>query len=162
MEATGAIQLDAPPRDVWSSMTDPEILGACVPGCQSVRRASDGDYRFELDGTWGPVRARFDVQVLVHELEGVADGFPDRYRLTARGTGSLGFAEGSSRVTLEPHPAGTLLRYEADGLPDGRLARLGKPLLRRAARHLSDKFFRRFAAAVAGRADAPVSLSTGS
>jgi carbon monoxide dehydrogenase subunit G len=152
MDATGQIWLDAAPQRVWESMLDPEVLSACVPGCQAVRREGAHDYRFELDGTWGPLRARFDVQVLLHDLEHFDAAYPGRYRLTARGTGSLGFAEGSSLVRLEPREAGTLLHYEADGLPDGRLARLGRPVLRRAARHLSDKFFRRFAATVSAGA----------
>jgi carbon monoxide dehydrogenase subunit G len=151
MDAHGQVWLDAAPQRVWAAMLDPTVLGACVPGCQAVRQAGDYDYRFELDGTWGPLRARFDVQVLLHDLEPVDAAHPDRYRLTARGTGSLGFAEGSSLVVLEPREAGTLLHYRADGLPDGRLARLGRPMLRRAARHLSDKFFRRFAAALSAQ-----------
>lgn len=152
MEATGEVRLNAPPDAVWQAMRDPAVLRACVPGCQAVTPESECDYRMELDGTWGPLRARFHVHVRIEDVAGLSDGYPDSYRLKAHGEGALGLAAGRSDVWLTPSEGGgTILAYTAAGEPDTALARYGHPLLKRAARKLSDKFFHRFARALATR-----------
>jgi hypothetical protein len=148
MEAEGRIWLTASPADIWSAMTDPEVLRHCVPGCKSVSVAGPHDYRFDLEGRWGVIRAKFRVQVLIEDLEPADAPTPARYRLAAAGEGPLGLAKGRSRIELAPENGGTYLIYAADGLPDERLGRLGKPVLRRAADMLSRKFFDRFATQV--------------
>jgi carbon monoxide dehydrogenase subunit G len=148
MEAQGQIWLAAGPETVWQAMTDPEVLRVCVPGCQQVWREGPYDYRFELSGRWGVIHAAFRVQVTIHDLEPADAAIPNRYALSARGEGPLGFAKGASRIDLAPERRGTYLIYDAAGDPDSRLGRLGQPLLRRVADTMSDKFFRRFADAV--------------
>ena len=149
MEATGDIRLNAPPHVVWDAMRDPDVLKASVPGCKAVQVEGPDDYRMDLDGTWGPIRAHFHVHVRIEEIRGLSDGYPDSYRLSARGEGALGLAAGHSDITLRPDGAGaTVLTYTAAGEPDSVLARLGDRLLRRAAGKLSEKFFKRFAKAL--------------
>ena len=36
MEFAGRYHVPAPPEDVWAAINDPEILKACIPGCQSM------------------------------------------------------------------------------------------------------------------------------
>jgi len=145
MEATGDIRLKAPPHVVWEAMRDPDVLKASVPGCKTVHAEGPHDYRMDLDGSWGPIRARFHVHVRIEDVQGLSDGFPDSYRLSARGEGALGLAAGHSDITLRPESGGTtLLTYSAAGEPDSMLARLGDGLLRRAGGKLSEKFFKRF------------------
>lgn len=149
MEATGDIRLNAPPDVVWAAMRDPDVLKASVPGCKAVHVEGPEDYRMDLDGTWGPIRARFHVHVRIESVQGWSGGYPDSYRLSARGEGALGLAAGHSDITLRPHgDRATLLSYTAAGEPDSMLARLGDRLLRRAAGKLSEKFFKRFASAI--------------
>jgi len=152
MEARGRIWLTAGPDTVWRAMMDPDVLRVCVPGCQQVWREGPFDYRFELSGRWGVLHAAFRVQVVIHDLEPSDAPIPRRYCLSAQGEGPLGFAKGGSRIELAPETGGTYLIYDAAGDPDSRLGKLGRPLLRRVADTMSDKFFRRFANAVNGTA----------
>ena len=153
MEATGDIRLNAPPHVVWDAMRDPDVLKASVPGCKAVQVEGPDDYRMDLDGTWGPIRAHFHVHVRIEDVHGLSDGFPDSYRLSARGEGALGLAAGHSDITLRPDgPQHTVLTYAAAGEPDSMLARMGDRLLRRAAGKLSEKFFKRFSNALDKRA----------
>lgn len=151
MEAQGRIWLDAEPAEVWSAMTDPEVLRGCVPGCKAVSREGPHDYRFHLEGKWGVIRASFQVQVVIHDIEPAQATAPTSYSLSAQGEGPLGLAKGRSRIELAPKATGTDLLYAADGMADEKLGKLGRPVLRRAADHLSKKFFNRFADAVAAR-----------
>lgn len=148
MEARGKIWLDAGPDRIWLAMTDPEVLRVCVPGCRQVWRAGPHDYRFDLSGRWGVVHGAFRVQVTIHDLEPADADIPRRYTLSAQGEGPLGFAKGGSNIELAPGAGGTYLIYNAAGDPDSRLGKLGRPLLRRVADTMSEKFFRRFANAL--------------
>lgn len=150
MEAQGRVWLTVEPDQVWSAMTDPEVLRVCVPGCKHVDQAGPYEYRFELSGRWGVIHAAFHVQVTIHDLEPADAEIPRRYWLSAHGEGPIGLARGRSHVELSPGPGGTYLIYDAAGDPDDRLGRLGKPLLSRVADSLSRKFFTRFANAVNG------------
>ena len=51
-------------------------------------------------------------------------------------------------MELEPHPEGTLLRYDATADIGGKLAQLGSRLIQGTAKKLAAKFFKNFADAV--------------
>ena len=38
MTMTGEIQLPAPPEAVWEKLNDPEVLKACIPGCEQLEK----------------------------------------------------------------------------------------------------------------------------
>jgi hypothetical protein len=150
MEDEGRVWLKATPARVWAAMTDPEVLRVCVPGCKAVDRRGPGDFRFDINGRWGVLKARFFVQVHIHDLEPADAPTPLRYSLSAHGEGALGLARGLAHVELRAQETGTYLCYRAEGAPDADLGKLGRPVLRHAAQVLSKKFFTRFSNAVAG------------
>ena len=44
MRMTGEQQIAAPRQKVWEALNDPQVLAACIPGCQSLEK--EGDDRF--------------------------------------------------------------------------------------------------------------------
>jgi carbon monoxide dehydrogenase subunit G len=40
MELQGSVTLPASPALVWQALNDPDVLRACIPGCEEVRRIS--------------------------------------------------------------------------------------------------------------------------
>lgn len=154
MHARGQIWLNAAPRTVWLAVAEPDVLRRCVPGCRRVERVGPHDYRLELGGAWGPLRVAFAVRVAI-QATAPAPADPDgsmRFRLSARGQGKLGRADGCADVALIPRANGTLLAYTANGTPDAALARLGQPVLQQVIGVLSPRLFARFADVVNGRA----------
>jgi uncharacterized protein len=146
MQATGHIDVFAPPALVWQGITNPEILVACVPGCKTVTRVSPTSFVFFLSGRWGPLHAEFTVDVTIADIHGAADA-PDSYRLHAEGRGLLGLVNGESRVEMSATPlGGTRLSYEARAETDDGLKKYGDFVLRMVARKLADSFFSRFKA----------------
>ena len=58
MDMTGEYRIPAPRETVWAALNDPDVLKACIPGCESL--VKDGD---EMAATVvakiGPVKAKF-------------------------------------------------------------------------------------------------------
>ena len=132
----------APPDAVWQALNDPEVLKACIPGCESFTRETETQWRAVVAAKVGPVSARFTGTM---ELADVAP--PTSYTMRFKGQGgAAGFAQGEARVRLAPDAAGTALSYDASAQVGGKLAQIGSRLIDGAAARLADEFFERFAA----------------
>ena len=59
MEMTNTRIVPAPPAKVWAALNDPEALKASIPGCESLERVSDDEWRAVMAAKVGPVSARF-------------------------------------------------------------------------------------------------------
>ena len=44
MEIEKTLFLDAPPARAWALLLDPNAMGACVPGMESIEVISDSEY----------------------------------------------------------------------------------------------------------------------
>jgi carbon monoxide dehydrogenase subunit G len=144
MTMTGEIQLAAPREAVWSKLNDPDVLKACIPGCEELEKTDDQGFRAVAKMKVGPVSARFKGKVTLSDLDP-----PNGYRISGEGEGGVaGFAKGSARVHLLEKEGGTLLTYEVDAQIGGKLAQLGQRLINGSAKKLADEFFANFARAL--------------
>jgi len=124
----------------WSALTDPEFLRAAIPGCESLERTPDGEYRIVMAAALGPVKARFHGRLA---LEDVVEA--ERYRMRFEGEGAAaGFARGTADVRLVDAEGGTRMEYEAQAQVGGRIAQVGSRLMDPAARKFVERFFDSF------------------
>jgi carbon monoxide dehydrogenase subunit G len=146
MEITQTRRVPAAPDRVWAALNDPDVLKACVPGCEAFERTGENAYRATVAAKVGPVAARFNGRL---ELADVNP--PNGYTLKFEGQGgAAGFANGSARVALAPADGGqTDVTYAVKAQVGGKLAQIGNRLVDGAAAKLADDFFARFAALVA-------------
>lgn len=145
MDITGQYRIPVSRQAVWEALNDPEVLGECIPGCESIERISDTEFHATVTAKVGPVKAGFETQVTLSDLRP-----PASYTLTGEGKGgAAGFARGSADVELEEDGEGTVLRYTARIQPGGKLAQVGSRLIGGTARKLAEQFFSRFAERVA-------------
>ncbi len=139
------------PTDVdttWRALNDPEVLRVCIPGCESIDRVSDTEYRLAMTARVGPVSARFSGRLLLADL--VA---PQSYTLRFEGQGgAAGFANGTARVALAPAESGTRIDYAVNAQVGGKLAQIGSRLIDGAAAKLAGDFFARFVEQAGGGA----------
>jgi carbon monoxide dehydrogenase subunit G len=150
MEMTGEQVIALPQQRVWEGLNDPEVLKACIPGCESIERVSDNEYRVALTAAVGPVRAKFGGKLLLSEVNP-----PTSYRLSFEGSGgAAGFGKGSASVRLAPDGAATRLAYTANAQVGGKLAQVGSRLIDGVAKKMADEFFERFNEKLAGPAPA--------
>jgi carbon monoxide dehydrogenase subunit G len=150
MEMTGEQIIALPQQRVWEGLNDPEVLKACIPGCESIERVSDTEYRVAMTAAVGPVKAKFSGKLLLSEVNP-----PTSYRLSFEGSGgAAGFGKGSAFVKLSPEGAGTRLGYTVNAQVGGKLAQVGSRLIDGVARKMAEEFFQRFNEKLVGPAPA--------
>ena len=154
MEMSGSRTVPADIETTWRALNDPEVLKACIAGCESVERASDNEYRLTMTARVGPVSARFTGRIILSDI--VA---PTSYTLSFEGQGgAAGFAKGEARVALTDNKPGTRIDYQAKAQVGGKLAQIGSRLIDGAAAKVADDFFARFANRLGGPSPAAADL----
>jgi carbon monoxide dehydrogenase subunit G len=144
MDITGEQIIPLPQQRVWEALNDPAILKACIPGCETMEKVSDSEYRVVMSASVGPVKAKFSGKLLLSDLNP-----PNSYALAFEGSGgAAGFGKGSSTVTLSPADGGTRLTYTAHATVGGKLAQVGSRLIDGVARKMADDFFAKFNQAI--------------
>ncbi|HXU56733.1 MAG TPA: carbon monoxide dehydrogenase subunit G [Casimicrobiaceae bacterium] len=137
------------PADVattWRALNDPEVLRKCIPGCESIDRVSDTEYRVLMTARVGPVSAKFSGRLTLADIAA-----PRSYTLKFEGQGgAAGFANGSAKVELSPVEGGTRIDYAVNAQVGGKLAQIGSRLIDGAAAKVADDFFARFVARAGG------------
>ena len=144
MTMSGEVQLNAPRAEVYKKLNDPEVLKACIPGCEQLDKLSDHEFHAVSTMRVGPVKARWKGKVRLSDLDP-----PNSYRISGEGEGGVaGFAKGGAKVSLSDKDGGTLLTYDVEAQIGGKLAQLGQRLINSAAKKTADDFFVKFAQAV--------------
>ena len=145
VDMSGEYRIAASRERVWEALNDPELLGQCLPGCESGERIGDDSFTGRAVIAIGPVKAKFSGKITLSDLDP-----PNSYRLTGEGAGgAAGFGKGGASVTLAEDGAdGTILTYVAEAQVGGKLAQLGARLIQSSAKKIADGFFASFAAKV--------------
>ena len=158
MEITGEQLIPLPQQRVWEALNDPEILKACIPGCEKIDKVSDTEYKMVMTAAIGPVKAKFNGKLHLSDLNP-----PDSYSLSFEGSGgAAGFGKGSAKVTLSPEDDGTKLSYSAQANVGGKLAQIGSRLIDGVAHKMANDFFKRFNDTVAPAAPAETATEASS
>ena len=140
MELNDKIFITAPMAQVYEALNDPEVLKACIPGCEELIKHSNTELEAKVVSKVGPVKAKFTGNVTLDQSSA-----PDQFSLTGKGNGgAAGFARGGADVTLTEHDDGTMLTYTAKAEIGGKLAQLGSRLIVGTAKKLASKFFVKF------------------
>jgi carbon monoxide dehydrogenase subunit G len=140
MELTGEHLIPVPQQQVWDALNDPEVLKACIQGCETIERVSDTEFKVALTAAVGPVKAKFNGKLLLADLNP-----PTSYALTFEGSGgAAGFGKGGATVVLAPEGDGTKLVYSAKATVGGKLAQVGSRLIDGVAAKMASDFFVRF------------------
>jgi hypothetical protein len=151
MEMTGEQLIPASQQETWRALNDPEVLKACIPGCESIERTGENEYSVLMVARIGPVSAKFKGKLSLSDIKP-----PESYSMAFEGQGGpAGFAKGGAHVALSAENNQTRLRYEAKANIGGKLAQIGSRLVDAAARKVSDDFFRSFNEKVASQHEAP-------
>lgn len=140
MEMKGDELISADQQTVWEALNNPEILKACIPGCETLEKISDTELSATVVTKIGPVKAKFSGDVRLENLNP-----PNSYSIVGEGKGGIaGFAKGGAEVTLSAEEGGTRLTYTVDAKVGGKIAQLGSRLIESTAKKLAGKFFASF------------------
>ncbi len=140
MDMQGNRQLAVSQQQAWDSLNDPEILKACIPGCEKFERVAENEYAVTVAVKIGPVSAKFNGKVKLADIQA-----PVSYALQFEAQGGVaGFGQGESKVELMPHEGGCELKYTVHSKVGGKIAQLGQRLIDGVAKSLAEDFFKRF------------------
>jgi uncharacterized protein len=144
MDIKGEYRIVAPREKVFTALNDPEVLKACIPGCESLEKLSDTDMTAKVKLRIGPVSASFSGKVTLSDIDP-----PNGYKISGEGQGGVaGFAKGGAVVKLAEEGSETVLTYEVDAQVGGKIAQVGARLITGTAKKLADQFFGKFAESV--------------
>jgi uncharacterized protein len=147
MEMKGEQTIAAPQQLVWAGLNDPQVLKACVPGCESITLVAENAYEVLMVARVGPVSAKFKGKLTLSDIRP-----PESYSIAFEGQGgAAGFAKGGAQVRLEPAGSDTKLSYDTQANVGGKLAQIGSRLVDAAARKVANDFFRNFNQAMSKR-----------
>jgi carbon monoxide dehydrogenase subunit G len=154
MEMSSSRVVPASVDATWRALNDPEVLKACIAGCESIERITDNEYAVTMTARVGPVSAKFSGRIVLSDI--VA---PTSYTITFDGQGgAAGFANGNAKVQLAPEASGTRINYQASAQVGGKLAQIGSRLVDGAAAKVADDFFGRLVEHLGGGTGAAAGL----
>ena len=141
MEQSGEYAIPAPRSVVWTALNDPQVLHACIEGCETLSQTGENAFAAQVKAKVGPVSAKFRGAVTLDDLNP-----PESYRMRIEAEGgAAGFGRGEAAVALEEAPDGTtVLRYTVGATVGGKLAQIGSRLINGATRKMADRFFAAF------------------
>ncbi len=142
MDISGESLIPTGREEVWAALNDPHVLRECIPGCEELHQSSETEMSARLRLKIGPVRVLFAGRVIFSEIAA-----PEGYVMSGRCNGGrAGIARGHARVRLEGiEGGGTRLIYAAEIIVEGRIAKLGRRLIRSTSENLARQFFENFA-----------------
>jgi carbon monoxide dehydrogenase subunit G len=140
MDMQGNRQLGVSQQQAWDALNDPDILKACIPGCEKFELNADNQYAVLVAVKIGPVAAKFNGKVTLADIQ-----VPTSYSLQFEAQGGVaGFGQGESKVELVANEGGCELRYTVHSKVGGKIAQLGQRLIDGVAKSLAEDFFKRF------------------
>lgn len=142
MDMQGNRHLAVTQQQAWEALNDPEVLKACIPGCDRVEATGENQYAIGMAVKIGPVSARFSGKILLADVLP-----PSSYTLNFEGQGgAAGFGKGNAKVSLSPaiEGSGCELNYTAQAQVGGKIAQVGQRLVDGVAKSMAEDFFRRF------------------
>ena len=147
MQMSGTRTIAADQATVWAAILDPEVLKACIPGCQEISGSADEGFEATVVQKVGPVKATFKGAVEVSDRVE-----PESLTISGEGKGgAAGFAKGGANVTMTAVEGGTELSYEVEAKVGGKLAQLGSRIIDGFAKKMADQFFEKFQITVEGQ-----------
>ncbi len=152
MELQGERLIPASVDTTWAALNDPEVLKACIAGCETLERTGPDTMTAVVALKVGPVSARFKGNLAMTNVQA-----PNSYTINFDGQGGVaGFGKGSADVALTPEssPAGdaTRLKYTARAQVGGKMAQIGSRLIDATAAKITEDFFKAFEAHLQARA----------
>lgn len=136
MKLSGSYEFNATPEKVWHTLTNPQSLSACIPGCENLEEVGPDEYSATVSVAMGPIRNKFNVTVKMVEQKPY-----DSYRLIIEGNGPSGFVRGESQVMLTANNGQTTVNVDSDSSSGGLLARVGQRMMESFAKSMMDRFF---------------------
>jgi carbon monoxide dehydrogenase subunit G len=141
VKISGTHTLSLAPQEAYRRMQDPAVLAACMPGCESLDKIGEDEYRMKMKLAMASLSGAFDGKVRIADQTP-----PNSFKLIVEGSGKLGFMKGEGLINFAPSGDATEVAYAGDVQVGGTMAAVGQRLIDATAKMLIKRFFEKFAA----------------
>jgi uncharacterized protein len=137
MQFQGTVQIAAPRDRVWQFLMDPNQVGSCGPGVESIEAIDADHFRAKAKVGVGFISARFVVDMTVAERNE-----PDLAILKAHGQAPGSAVDATANMRLGgPAEGPTTMDWSADVTISGTLASVGARLIEGTAHKMIGQTF---------------------
>jgi carbon monoxide dehydrogenase subunit G len=137
MKFEGTVDINAPRDRVWAFLIDPEQVGYCGPGVESIEVIDDTHYKAAAKVGVGFINARFSVNLELAEQQP-----PDRAVIKAHGQAPGSAVDATAEMRLSDGADGvTRMDWQADVAIAGTLASVGARLIEGTANKMIGQSF---------------------
>jgi carbon monoxide dehydrogenase subunit G len=134
---SGTVEINAPRDRVWTFVTDPDQVGQCGPGVESIEVVDETHFKATAKVGIGFINARFVAQMEMADLVP-----PERAVIKAHGQAPGSAVDATAQMTLSGPPEGpTRMDWSADVALSGTMASLGSRLIEGTANKMIGQTF---------------------
>jgi carbon monoxide dehydrogenase subunit G len=137
MKFSGTVDINAPRERVWAFLMDPNEVGSCGPGVESIEVVDETHFKAKAKVGIGFISARFNVDMEIAERDE-----PNQAVIKARGQAPGSAVDATATMALKDGDAGgTVMDWAADVLIGGTLASVGARLIEGTANKMIGQTF---------------------
>ena len=138
MEFSGTVEIPASRAKVFAFVTDPDKVGACGPGVESIEVIDPTHFKAKAKVGVGFITARFVVDLEIAEQQP-----PDMAVIKAHGQAPGSAVDAVGRMTLTDgvEPNTTTMEWSADVILSGMLASVGARMVEGTANKMIGQAF---------------------
>ena len=137
MQFKGSVEIKAPRDQVWSFLMDPNQVGSCGPGVESIEVIDADHFKAKAKVGVGFISARFVVDMTLAERNE-----PERAVLKAHGQAPGSAVDATADMRLSGTDAGpTTMDWSADVAISGTLASVGARMVEGTANKMIGQTF---------------------
>ena len=137
MRFAGSVPIQASRERVWAFVTDPNQVGSCGPGVETIEVVDATHFKATAKVGIGFISARFVVNMEFAEQQP-----PDRAMIKAHGQAPGSVVDATAEMRLSDGPDGTtVMDWNADVNIGGTLASVGARMIEGTANKMIDQTF---------------------
>ncbi len=137
MKLSGTHKFKASSTQVFSAILNPEVLKACIPGCDSIHYLDGSHIQANLALPFPGLKGPYSVVVNIASQQA-----PRYLELQLQRSGRGGSVNAVSQINLSDEANGTTLSYNADAELSGAAALANNPIGEVAAKNMLGSFFK--------------------
>lgn len=137
MQFRGSVQIGAPRERVWAFLMDPQQVGSCGPGVESIEVVDEDHFRARARVGIGFISARFTVDMAI-----TARDEPDHAVIRAHGQAPGSAVDATADMALSgPADGPTTMDWSAEVTIAGTLASVGARMIEGTANKMIGQTF---------------------
>ena len=137
MKFQGTVEINAPRERVWAFLMDPNQVGPCGPGVETIDIVDETHFKAKAKVGIGFISARFNIDMEIAERDE-----PNQAVIKAHGQAPGSAVDATATMALKDGEAGgTTMDWGADVLIGGTLASVGARLIEGTANKMIGQTF---------------------